>query len=134
MMAFIILLVLCQLVSNNNRANEEPPLYDSSLIQIDSLSFFSSIRSGVCFVLFYKPNSIPCENMEKKLDRLAKDRTKQNHFFKINTADRCNFITNQYNVSGVPNILIFKDGKEKKRIMGIISYSNLEMIYQREIK
>lgn len=42
--------------------------------------------------------------------------------------------TGKYNISGVPSILLFRNGKEYKRIMGIIPAYNLKMIYERDIK
>jgi len=35
-----------------------------------------------------------------------------------------------HNVSGIPNILVFKGNKEIKRIMGVVSYENLKRIVQ----
>lgn len=132
--AMIIFFLVCQFINTSNSINGESYDHGSSLVEIDSTRFFNAIHSDLCFVLFYRSNSVACENMEGKLTELAKGHANHSHFFKINAAFQCNSIINQYNISEVPNILIFKNGIEKRRIMGVISYSSLQMIYQREIK
>lgn len=132
--AMIIFFLVCQFINTSNSMNGESCKHHSSLVHIDSTSFFKAIRSDLCFVLFYKSNSTACDNMEEKLSELARNKTYHSHFFKINTASQCDSIIDLYNISGVPNILIFKNGREQRRIMGVISYSNLQMIYQREIR
>jgi thiol:disulfide interchange protein len=37
----------------------------------------------------------------------------------------------KYNVSGIPNLLIFNGNTEAKRVMGIVSTGNLEKIVER---
>ena len=53
--------------------------------------------------------------------------------YKVNV-DRYPELIDKYNISGVPSVLIFRKGIEDKRIMGVVPYSNLEMIYKRQIK
>ncbi len=132
--AMIIFFLVCQFINISNSINGESYNHGSSLVEIDSTRFFNAIGSDLCFVLFYRSNSVACENMEGKLTELAKGHANHGHFFKINTASQCDSIIDLYNISGVPNILIFKNGREQRRIMGVISYSNLQMIYQREIR
>lgn len=53
--------------------------------------------------------------------------------YKVNV-NRYPHLIDKYNISGVYNILIFSNVIGNKRIMGVVSYSNLEMIYKRQIK
>lgn len=105
---------------------------ESSLVEIDSTNFDSHISGRVCFILFYTPHSVLCSEMENKLNKLSA-KVRGVYFYKFDV-EGCETIVNRYNVSGVPNILIFRNGKEEKRIMGVVPLSNLEMIYRRTMK
>lgn len=105
---------------------------ESSLIEIDSTTFYSHIYGDICFILFYTQHSASCAEMEEKLSELG-TKVGATCFYKMNVQG-CESIVNHYNVSGVPNILIFRNGKEEKRIMGVVPSYNLEMIYRRMMK
>ena len=94
---------------------------------VDSLD-----REDLCFVLFYIDDSDICNEMANNMEnlRLSTDDIK---IYKINV-NRYPDMIDKYSISGVPSILIFRKGIEDKRILGVVSYSNLEMIYKRQIK
>ena len=84
---------------------------ESSLVEIDSTNFDSHISGRVCFILFYTPHSALCSEMENKLNKLSA-KVRGVYFYKFDV-EGCETIVNRYNVSGVPNILIFRNGKEE---------------------
>lgn len=130
---FVMIAVACYFAGEFHRSGKVKRFSkESSLIEIDSASFGSHIKDCVCVVLFYTPHSTLCLEMEDKLNEL-KSKTGGMHFYKFNV-ESCESIADCYNVSGVPNMLIFREGKEEKRIMGVIPFSNMEMIYHRMTK
>lgn len=132
-LALIILISFCYILEYLEIENKDQLEINPSLIKITPDKLQDSISGEVCFVLFYESNSGICKNMEYKLNRLAWEKHNKVRFYKINIKDKRD-IAEKYNISGTPNILLFKNGHEYKRIMGVVSFSNLEMIYQRDIK
>lgn len=132
-LALISLILFCHIQGNNMLKEKFQEAESSQLIDIGPESITDTISKGTCFVLFYTPGSALCLNMEQKLNKIASNRMESAGFYKVNISDS-ETIADRYNISGIPNILIFKDGKEQNRVMGIVPYSNLEMIYKREIQ
>lgn len=101
--------------------------------EIGEIFFADSLdRQALCFILFYVNNSNICDKMNRNLEELQ-NRTNDLCTYKINIAHHPG-LAYKYNISGVPSVLIFRNGLEDKRIMGVVSYSNVEMIYKRHIK
>lgn len=132
-LALIVVIPICCILENREINNQDQSETNSSLINITPDKLQDSISMGISFVLFYQPNSNVCKNMEYKLNRLALEKGKMVRFYTVNIKDE-NDITDKYNISGTPNILLFKNGQEYKRIMGVVPFSNLEMIYERDLK
>ena len=106
---------------------------NSSLIELNETLTVNKPTSKISFVFFYSENSENCRKMEYNLDLLAKHDDGKANFYKIKI-DPNSDIHSKYNISGTPNTLILNDNKEIDRIMGIVPYSNLEMIYNRVIE
>lgn len=101
---------------------------DSTLKEVDRIEM---THNTIDFILFYSEEAESCKKMEYNLDRLARQVQNENTgFYKININERPDIVS-EYNISGVPCTLIFNNGEECNRIMGIVSQSNLEMIYNR---
>lgn len=101
---------------------------NSSLMDLDGVD---DVNDEIDFILFYDDGAENCKKMEYNLDQLAQGNQASNvGFFKINVNEYPD-VALRYNVSGVPCTLILSEGKESKRIMGIVSQSNLEMILDR---
>lgn len=132
-LALIVLISFCYILGNREIENQNQLEINPSLISIAPDKLQDSISMGISLVLFYQPNSEICKNMEYKLNRLALKNGKTTRFYRVNVKDEKN-VTDRYNISGTPNILLFKNGQEYKRIMGVVPFSNLEMIYERDIK
>lgn len=101
--------------------------------EIEETFFTDSLnKKAFCFVLFYSDGLDICNEMRSTMERFRTN-TDNIPIYKIN-ADKYPRLVDKYNVSGVPNILLFRDGVEDKRIMGLVSYSNIVMISKRRIR
>ena len=103
--------------------------------QSEKLKAEDDIGSETNFVLFYTEGSKPCKIMERNMYRATKSITDTSSV-KFNKIDIIKHpeMYEKYNISGVPSILIFKDGEEINRITGVVSESNLKFIYRRVSK
>lgn len=106
---------------------------DSRFVDLNDKTFGEAVSSGTGFVLFYKENSDLCDKMEYNLNQLPVDDKEKINYYKVNIAE-FNALEAEYRISGVPSILIFKEGKERERILGVIPESNLKIIYNRATK
>ncbi|MDR0427486.1 MAG: thioredoxin family protein [Dysgonamonadaceae bacterium] len=79
------------------------------------------------FVLVHDESSI-CNKMKNNMESLASESCDDADFFEVDANQNTDFL-DQYNVSGLPNILVFNDGRECMRLMGLISLENLKTIY-----
>lgn len=132
---FIILIILFTGILHllDDLRKKEYKSTKNNIPEVGSTFFADSLnQKTLCLVLFYTNDSDIYNEMTNNLENLLL-RTDNIHIYKINT-DKYPDIAYTYNICGVPNILIFRNGIEDKRIMGVVSYSNLEMIYKRQAK
>ena len=132
---FVFLIIvftgILSLIGNCNR--KEYIAVEDKIPEIEGAFFSDSLdEEGLCFVLFYINDSDICNEMKNNLENLRLN-TDNIKIYKVNV-DRYTELIDKYNISGVPSVLIFREGIENKRIMGVVPYSNLEMIYKRQIK
>ena len=126
--ALVLFTILINILGNENINRMFP--YNDCLVELDDKSFLDSISSRLCFVLFYIENSDLCDQMNYNLNCMAKNKQSEAGFFKLNL-EKYPHYNLKYNISGVPNIFIFKNGNEIKRIMGIVPERNMEIIYNK---
>ena len=100
------------------------------LEELNDDTFLDRISSQLCFILFFVEDSDLCNEMNYNLNCIAKDKKPDVGFFKLNL-EKYPVYNERYNISGVPNILIFSNGKEIKRIIGVVPKHNLEKIYHK---
>ena len=134
---FLLVFVILSVSSNiiwGNESDTVPAIGNKSLlVELNNHSFSDSINSGMSFVLFYTNESDLCYKMERNLNQLIETSDVHTRFFKLNIEDYPGDY-GKYMISGTPTTVIFKDGEEIDRIMGIVPVSNLMMIYKRDTK
>ncbi len=80
--------------------------------------------SKPAIVDFWAAWCMPCRMMSPILDQVA-GKTETFNFFKLNTDDNRN-TPSQFNIRGIPTLIIFKDGKEVNRLVGVQTAQALE--------
>lgn len=83
--------------------------------------FQNKVLENDKFVLvdFYAPWCGPCMKQVPILEELANSRGLEYDIIKINIEEAPD-IVNNYEINAVPTLMIFKDGKLKKRIVGFM--------------
>ena len=87
----------------------------ASVREITAQSFEKEIRSGKVLVDFYGPWCGPCKRLAPVLELLSED--SKIKIIKVNI-DNAKNLTDKYEVTGVPVLILFKNGKEQGRIVG----------------
>lgn len=72
---------------------------------------------GVCVIDFWAEWCGPCKALSPIVDELAKDYSGKVSIFKMNI-DHNPSTPQQFQIRGIPTLLIFKDGKVVDRIVG----------------
>lgn len=74
---------------------------------------------------FWAPWCAPCNAMSKTVDELGK------HYRvgKVNVEEEKDLSVN-FNIRGIPCLVFFKDGKEVKRVTGMVPRTQLESIFR----
>ena len=85
---------------------------------------------GITFLFFYRKDSELCQKMRYNIEQLDAENLHGINFYAMNIEENTEYFY-KYNISGIPNLLIFDGDVEIKRVMGIVSTDNLEKIENR---
>ncbi len=68
---------------------------------------------------------MPCRMLEPTIEKLAEENQGKLKVCKLNTDENQN-IAAQYGIQGIPTIIVFKEGKEVGRTVGVMSKEKLQ--------
>lgn len=90
------------------------------LSNLTAESFEAEVKNGKDLVLvdFYAEWCGPCKMLAPVLEQVA-DEVKEKATIKKLDIDECLDIAKEFNVMSVPTMILFKDGKEVERIVGL---------------
>ncbi|MBS3143420.1 thioredoxin [Candidatus Woesearchaeota archaeon] len=92
--------------------------------EINSDNFKEEISKGKSMVDFWASWCGPCRMLAPIFEELSKE-VKNVNFFKLNV-DENSDVAQQYEVQGIPTLILFQNGKEIKRIVGVKSKEELK--------
>ena len=92
--------------------------------EINSENFNQEISKGKVLVDIWAPWCGPCRVISPIIEELSNE-MKDIKFYKLDV-DKSPDIASQYDVMGIPTLILFKDGKEVKRIVGLKSKEDLK--------
>lgn len=88
--------------------------------EVNESNFQQEVLESPITVLvdFWAPWCMPCLMITPIVKQLAKDNQGKLKICKLNT-DENQYIAAQYGIQGIPTLIIFKDGQEADRIVGV---------------
>lgn len=125
--AIVIFYILTVVVADIKLKQMPLASVNTHLIELEEIEFYNEELN---FVFFYDGSSELCEKMRFNIEKLIENDQESLYFYAIDVSKNPGPFY-EYNVSGIPNILIFRGNLEIKRIMGMVSYENLTSIVQR---
>ncbi|MCP4150766.1 MAG: thiol reductase thioredoxin [bacterium] len=88
------------------------------VIHITDESFDTVTGNGVVLVDFWGPGCPPCVTQGPILEKVAKKLEGKAVISKINVQDHRQ-MASKYKISGIPTLLVFKDGEMVKQFVGL---------------
>ncbi len=89
-----------------------------------SMQFPELIKEGVSLVVFWLPLSQPCLSQSPALIEISQELKDKLRIINVNAQDIPG-LTQQYDVQAIPTLLLFQDGKEINRFIGVHSKDTL---------
>ncbi|MFA6118343.1 MAG: thioredoxin [Parachlamydiales bacterium] len=89
-----------------------------NVIELNHDSFSSTIQKGVVLVDFFAEWCGPCRMLSPIIEEISGSMKGKAVFAKIDI-DKESHIASDYEVSSIPTLILFKDGKEINRIVGL---------------
>lgn len=87
---------------------------------MNSIKFFETIETGITVVDFYADWCNPCKGQTIVFNYLKEEFKKNNiKFLKIDVEDKNLNIATDFEIRNIPTIIIFKDGEEIDRTVGL---------------
>ena len=100
---------------------------NSNIISVDNDNFEQEIEKSDKPILmdFYADWCGPCRMVSSMLDDLSQKFSDRLKIVKINTESSYE-LSSKYHITGLPTLLLLKNGKECKRITGLVSKNQIE--------
>jgi len=117
----VIAVVAILLVRSYNKMKNAPAVADSELIEhLTAQNFAHKTKNGVVLVDFWADWCMPCKMMAPILNEVAEATDGTATIYKLNV-DEQQQVAPQYGIRSIPTMILFKDGKEVERIVGVKS-------------
>lgn len=91
---------------------------NDQIIKLDDENFEETIQSGVTLVDFFADWCGPCRMLAPVLEEVASEMNGQAKFGKLDI-DKSHKIAGNYQVTSVPTMILYKEGKEVNRLVGL---------------
>lgn len=92
---------------------------------VESNEFKSEIESGVTVVDFFATWCGPCKMLAPVLEGLAGEMEGKVKFIKVDI-DQSLDLANEFQISSVPTMIIFKDGQKSDQLVGFLPKERIQ--------
>lgn len=101
--------------------------------ELTQTDFISETKSGYSVIDFWAPWCGPCQRMGPEFDSASKEMAGKAKFAKVNVDDNQE-LAGQFNIMGIPTMIIFNNGKEVHRVSGTMSKAQIVQLVESKIK
>ncbi len=115
---FVLYLGISIYKFRKNLATYDPKKDSDKLIILNDNTFFSKIKTGVALVDFWAEWCQPCKIQGPIVSELAEEFHKKAKICKLDV-EHNKKVAYKLNIRNIPTIIIFKNGKEVQRFIGL---------------
>lgn len=116
-----ILIFVAYAYWNFRKIKNMPMVADHKKIKLlNDQNFHQQIKSGVILVDFWASWCAPCKMMAPVLNEVSDSLTGNKSVGKVNV-EIARAVSSKYNIRSIPTLILFRDGKEISRYVGIKS-------------
>ena len=117
--AFVLIALVASFILNYRKMKKTPVVEDSNKIKtLTDQNFEHQIKNGVVLVDFWAVWCMPCKMMAPILNDLSEVLTGNATVGKVNV-DQQKAASAKYGVRSIPTLVLFKNGKEINRFVGV---------------
>ena len=117
-LASLVIIISLIVFNNITYAQKSDKKADSKVLTITDNDFDKTIKKGITMVDFWAVWCGPCRRQGPIVEEIANEVGKKYKIGKLDV-DNNKVSSNAYNVRNIPTLIIFKDGKEVKRLVGL---------------
>ncbi len=117
-LASLVIIISLIVFNNITYAQKADKKADSKVLTITDNDFDKTIKKGITMVDFWAVWCGPCRRQGPIVEEIANEVGKKYKIGKLDV-DNNKVSSNAYNVRNIPTLIIFKDGKEVKRLVGL---------------
>ena len=115
----VIAVVAVLIIRSYNKMKNAPAVADSELIEhLTAQNFAHKTKNGIVLVDFWADWCMPCKMMAPILNEVAEATEGTATIYKLNV-DEQQQVAAKYGIRNIPTMILFKDGKEVERIIGV---------------
>ncbi len=115
----VVLVFVAYLYFAVRKMKNVPMVADGAKIKVlNDKNFNQQIKSGVILVDFWASWCAPCKMMAPVLNEISEELTGNNFVGKLNV-EQYQSISAKYKVRNIPTMILYKNGKEINRFVGV---------------
>ena len=115
----VIAVVAVLIIRSYNKMKNAPAVADSELIEhLTAQNFAHKTKNGIVLVDFWADWCMPCKMKAQVLNDVAQATDGTASIYKLNV-DEQQQVAARYGIRNIPTMILFKDGKEVERIIGV---------------
>ena len=119
MLAVLAILIVLFIVNTRQRMKSLKDVKDSEKIKIlTDKNFQNKIKTGTVLVDFWAAWCMPCKLMVPVLNEVAEETGEKVTIAKVNV-DEQKLTAARFGIRSIPTMILFQNGKEVKRIVGV---------------
>lgn len=99
----------------------------SKALEVNEANFEQEVKKSdtpIVVVDFWAPWCGPCRKLSPLIDEIADEFAGKIKVVKVNTDENLK-LAQEYSISGIPSILLFKSGEAVERLVGLMQKSSL---------